>query len=111
MHVYILKLGVAGQGEKNGTKNILHLAGRGSPPRANITGSDKATSVSLVPFVSEKAFPHSISIERSMSAAMNPLSPLVPRPIVFPTPGLCGEIEFNKLLLIKKGKGKTGHIQ
>ena len=83
--------------KKNHPKSIPYLAGRGSPPRANITGSDKATSVSLVPFVSEKAFPHNISIERSISAAMNPLSPPAPRPIVFPTPGLHGKSETQRL--------------
>lgn len=94
MHRSILKLRVLGRKNR---KNIPHLPGRGSPPRANITGSDKATSVSLVPFISEKAVPHTMSIERSMSAAMNPLSPSVPRPIELLTPGLCGKSKTQRV--------------
>lgn len=41
--------------------------------------SDKAVIASLIPFASAKALPHKIRDERSVSAAINPISPLIPR--------------------------------
>ena len=64
---------------------MIYLADRGRPPREVITGSDKATSASFVPFASAKALPHKIRDERSISAAMNPvLSPSIPIPRASP---------------------------
>lgn len=70
----------------------LYLAHSGRPPRANITGPDKAASASLVTFKSEKALPHKTSDERSISAAINPLFPLDPRSITSPIPELHDQI-------------------
>lgn len=66
-------------------QKTIYLADRGRPPREVITGSDKATSASFVPFASAKALPHKIRDERSISAATNPvLSPLIPIPRASP---------------------------
>lgn len=56
-------------------KKDLCLADRGSPPRAEMIGADKAERVSLVPFASAKALPHKTSDELSKSATINPLLP------------------------------------
>lgn len=58
---------------------IVYLAERGRPPREMIIGSDKADNASLIPFASAIALPHKIRDERSVSAAINPISPLIPR--------------------------------
>ena len=75
----------------------MYLADRGRPLRANITGPDKAASASLIPFESEKALPHKTSEERSISAAISPLSPLHSRPTMSPMPGLHDQIQRYKL--------------
>ena len=65
--------------QMNKSKQLFYPAERGRPPREMIIGSDKAVSASLAPFTSAKALPHKIKDERSVSAAINPLSPLIPR--------------------------------
>lgn len=57
------------------SQDTRSLADSGRPPRANITGSDKAVNANLVPFISANALPHKISEDRSISAAINPLFP------------------------------------
>lgn len=67
---------------------LCYLAHRRRPPRAIITGPDKAANASLTPFASEKPLPHKMSEERSISAAINPSFPWARRPTASTTPGL-----------------------